>query len=336
MTEFPRITIITPSYNQGKYLEATIQSILNQNYPNLEYFVIDGGSTDESVEIIKKYESQIDYWVSEKDNGQSHAINKGLERATGDIINWINSDDQLTEESLFTIAKYFQSNPGVAVVHGKTILFQEDGWETVRGADENDLPEGYLAGILFPQPSAFFTKEALDRVGGKVDQSLHFGMDCDLFGKMALHYSFLSVPDIFSKYLLHDASKTSQSNLPFAKDWQKIFCRIISSIPNIDQKYILQLKELAIWHKPEQKDTMVASVSFSDELLNNMFCLFIRIQLFYHYEDNLFSDADKLAQFLKEKHPTYYHSQNLNRLHSKLKLPFRSSLIPFLRKLKRN
>ncbi len=336
MTEFPKITIITPSFNQGKYLEATIQSILNQGYPNLEYFVIDGGSGDESVEIIKKYESQIDFWVSEKDNGQSHAINKGLERATGDIINWINSDDQLTEGSLFKIAEYFQSNPKIALVHGKTILFKEDGWEKIHGANENDLPEGYLAGILFPQPSAFFTKQALDRVGGRVDESLHFGMDYDLFGKMALHYNFLSVADVFSKYLLHDSSKTSQSNLPFAKDWQKVFCRVISSIPNADEKYVSQLKDLGIWHNPEKEKLSKASKEISDKLQEKAFCLFIRIQLFYHYEDNLFAESDKFIQFLKKEYPAYYKAQNLDKLHSKLKLPFRDALIPVLRKIKRN
>jgi glycosyltransferase involved in cell wall biosynthesis len=335
MTELPKITIITPSFNQGRYLEATIQSILNQGYPNLEYFVVDGGSSDESVEIIKKYESQIDFWVSEKDSGQSHAINKGLERATGDIINWINSDDQLTEGSLFKIAEYFQSNPKVAVVHGKTILFKEDGWKTIHGANENDLPEGYLAGILFPQPSAFFTKKALDRVGGKVDESLHFGMDCDLFGKMALHYDFLSVSDIFSKYLLHKSSKTSQSNLPFAQDWQKVFCRVITAIPNADGKYVAQLKELGIWHTPAKEQLAEASKPISGELLKRAFCLFIRIQLFYHYEDSLFAEADKFIQFLKKEYPAYYQAQNLKKLHGKLKLPFRRFIIPVLRKIKR-
>jgi glycosyltransferase involved in cell wall biosynthesis len=89
----PKITIITPSYNQGEFLEDTFRSVLDQNYPNLEYFVVDGGSTDNSVDIIKRYTEHFDWWVSEKDRGQSHAINKGLERATGDIVTWLNSDD---------------------------------------------------------------------------------------------------------------------------------------------------------------------------------------------------------------------------------------------------
>jgi glycosyltransferase involved in cell wall biosynthesis len=95
MTQLPKISILTPSYNQGQYIEQTIQSILSQNYPNLEYIVIDGGSTDNTVEILKKYDQHITYWVSEKDRGQSHAINKGIEKCTGVLFNWLNSDDYL-------------------------------------------------------------------------------------------------------------------------------------------------------------------------------------------------------------------------------------------------
>lgn len=93
MSVLPKITIITPTFNQGKFIEKSILSVLNQNYPNLEYIIIDGGSSDDTLDIIKKYENRITFWISEKDNGQSHAINKGLQKSSGDIINWLNSDD---------------------------------------------------------------------------------------------------------------------------------------------------------------------------------------------------------------------------------------------------
>ena len=101
---YPKISVITPSYNQGIYIEETIQSVLNQNYPNLEYIIIDGGSNDSTVEVIKKYESKIDFWVSEKDKGQADAINRGFAKATGDILCWLNSDDYFFPDNQITPA----------------------------------------------------------------------------------------------------------------------------------------------------------------------------------------------------------------------------------------
>src|SRR5437763_884238 len=120
---FPKITVITPSYNQGKFLEETIVSVISQGYPNLEYMLIDGGSTDNSIDIIKKYRTYFSYWISEKDSGQSEAINKGLKKATGEIISWLNSDDLYTAGCLQHVAEHFAKHREAALVHGKTILF---------------------------------------------------------------------------------------------------------------------------------------------------------------------------------------------------------------------
>src|ERR1700733_11361468 len=116
-----KISVITPSYNQGQFIEETILSVLNQDYDNTEYIVIDGGSTDNTVEIIKKHENKLAYWVSEKDNGQSHAINKGFKLATGDIICWINSDDILIQGALKRVSQYFSDNPDKLIVNGYTM-----------------------------------------------------------------------------------------------------------------------------------------------------------------------------------------------------------------------
>src|ERR1700741_2339226 len=110
MYSLPKISIITPSYNQGKYIEQTILSVIEQGYPDYELIIIDGGSTDDTIEVIKKYESKIAYWISEKDNGQADAINKGLAKATGEIFNWINSDDILEKDALQIIGEYFLNN----------------------------------------------------------------------------------------------------------------------------------------------------------------------------------------------------------------------------------
>jgi glycosyltransferase involved in cell wall biosynthesis len=111
MTTYPKISIVTPSFNQGRFIEKTILSVIEQDYPNLEYIIIDGGSTDESVEVIKKYDQHLAYWVSEPDRGQSHAINKGFERATGEIFGWLNSDDWYHPGALKAVAEAFAANP---------------------------------------------------------------------------------------------------------------------------------------------------------------------------------------------------------------------------------
>src|SRR5262245_11946447 len=127
MTRRPRITVVTPSFNQAAYLEQTILSVLGQNYPNLEYIVIDGGSTDGSVDIIKKFQDGISYWISEKDRGQGHAINKGLIRATGDIVAYLNSDDYYLDGALQRVADYFVINPEVDLIHGRCRVVDESG-----------------------------------------------------------------------------------------------------------------------------------------------------------------------------------------------------------------
>ena len=125
--ELPKISVVTPNYNRGDFLEKTILSVLEQKYPNLEYILIDGGSTDESVSIIKKYQNQIHHWVSEKDDGMYYAINKGFSMATGDIMCWINSDDILWENALHYVAKLFKANKNLHWLQGYPTVIDKDG-----------------------------------------------------------------------------------------------------------------------------------------------------------------------------------------------------------------
>src|SRR5882672_3579012 len=124
---YPTISIVTPSYNQGSYLEKTILSVLDQEYPNIEYIVIDGGSTDNSVDIIKKYEKHLKYWVSEQDRGQSNAINKGFSHATGDLLAWLNSDDYYMPGALWTLATMAMANPEASAFVGTGRVVDETG-----------------------------------------------------------------------------------------------------------------------------------------------------------------------------------------------------------------
>jgi glycosyltransferase involved in cell wall biosynthesis len=179
---WPRISVITPSYNQGEFIEETIRSILNQNYPNLEYLVVDGGSTDNTIDILRKYEDKIDWWVSEPDRGQSHAINKGLARATGEIINWINSDDLLFPGALTSIAEAYTNHDGkVHLITGAHARITKDG----RILRISSPPSGraiMAKSFIIPigQQSSFFTREAIN-LSGPLREDLHAIMDMDLY-----------------------------------------------------------------------------------------------------------------------------------------------------------
>lgn len=224
-----KISIVTPSFNQGHFLEETILSILNQGYKNLELIIIDGGSTDESVEIIKKYQSHIQYWVSEPDNGQSHAINKGFERCTGDVIAWLNSDDLYTENALGRVGTFFEKNPGIDFIHGSAIVFGPETKTLIQGMTYQDKAV-YLAGMPSPQPSFFFRKEMLTKVG-QLDEALHYGMDYDFFLRMALvGLPYYMTGDPIARYRIHGSSKSNTSKIAFAREWGAIFSTLLRSV----------------------------------------------------------------------------------------------------------
>src|SRR5215211_290708 len=170
---YSRISIITPTYNQGEFIEETIRSILLQNYPNLEYIIIDGGSTDNTVEIIKKYERWITYWVSEKDRGQSHAINKGLEKCTGEICNWINSDDCLAANALYLIHQGLAGTEALGFC-GNSLVEYDTVKEPVlfRTTLLNEDINTHLASCSFCQPGTFFKMTAFRQIT-PLEESMH-------------------------------------------------------------------------------------------------------------------------------------------------------------------
>ena len=228
---YPKISVVIPSYKQGQFLEETIVSVIDQQYPNLELFVVDGASNDNSVDIIKKYEHYITWWVSEKDKGQSEAINKGFARATGDIVTWLGSDDLYTPGTLQKVAEYFsKQDDNVGLIYGGITTFK-DGVELKSNWGYKDKsPERYLAGMAFSQPAAFYRKKYLDKIGGRVNEDLHYGMDFDLFCRFALVCDFVAVPDIFAKYRLHYQSKSVSQANRFMADWNKTFVNLCNNI----------------------------------------------------------------------------------------------------------
>lgn len=243
-----KITIITPSYNQGQYIEDTILSVLNQGYPDLEYIIVDGGSTDNTVDIIKKYSDRIAWWVSEKDTGQSNAINKGFSRSTGDIINWLNSDDQLMPGALTAVAGYFQQHPDAVMVHGRIEYFGETTTYYSQNISKKDIATRYVSHICMPQPASFYRKKLLDEQG-LLDESLHFSMDTDLFIRAGLHYSIVQAVDVFARFRLHAASKSVSSfNKKFLLDNAVVFSKVLATIGAA--KEIEKMKQLGLYTEP--------------------------------------------------------------------------------------
>jgi len=218
-TILPKISIITPSYNQGKYLEKTILSVLDQGYPNLEYIIIDGGSTDESVEIIRKYQDRLAYWVSEPDRGQSHAINKGFERATGDILAWLNSDDWYVAGALLAVAEAFTSNPDVGAVVGAGEMVDGEGTLIHHNEPLTITTQTLLdwSDAFFCQPSCFFSQKAWSACG-LLDENFHFAMDLDLWFKIAARFRFDRIEQVLSVSLVHADAKTAVNALEMQID----------------------------------------------------------------------------------------------------------------------
>ena len=217
---WPRISIVTPSFNQGQFIEETIRSVLLQGYPNLEYIIIDGGSKDGTVEIIRKYEPWLTYWVSEPDRGQSHAINKGLARCTGEIFNWINSDDLLCPGALVAIAQAWQRAPG-SVLAAPVVNFDEKCQETLI-LQRNLSAKGFAffaeaarLGMKWHQPGLFLPLPLVQAAGGVVE-NLQYTMDRVLMMYVLQRADVIYFDTPVVRFRLHPESKTRNHDRLFA------------------------------------------------------------------------------------------------------------------------
>jgi len=223
-----KISIITPSFNQGKFLERTILSVLNQNYPNLEYIIIDGGSNDSSVEIIKKYGKEVTYWISEQDRGQSSAINKGFIKANGDYIGWLNSDDELNENALNILGKVILENKirGITkdLYYGILQLIDENGNHVkIEPFNERlNFKDHLYAKAPCLQPGSFYSKGALIKAG-YLNENLHFCMDWDLWLRILKIGEAQFIPHIMGKLRVHPEAKSSNKNISNLKESYRVF-----------------------------------------------------------------------------------------------------------------
>ena len=208
MNSNPLVSIITPSYNQDRFLEETILSVLNQDYQNIEYIIVDGGSTDSSLDIISKYEGRLAWWVSEPDDGQTHALNKGFTRANGKILAWLNSDDTYEPHAVSEAAAFLTTHSGAGMVYGDANLINENGENLgkfpARQTDYNRLKRGY---VHIPQQAAFFRADIWKQVG-PLDSTFYFAMDYDLWVRIAriapIHY----LPRTWANFRLHSSGKS--------------------------------------------------------------------------------------------------------------------------------
>ncbi len=216
--EWPSVSIVTPSHNQGAFLEQTLRSVLLQNYPNLEYSGIDGGSEDGSLGLILKYAPFLTYWHSRQDAGQADAIRYGFERSTGEILGWLNSDDILLPGCLQEVGRYFAHHPEVDCVVGgamvidsvgKTVRNQLGLPRIVRGERETCAKMRLRRGTSFCQPASFWRREAYLAVGG-LDTGLMFVMDTDLYLRLCRGKPFGHISSLLACFRLHTGSKTAQ------------------------------------------------------------------------------------------------------------------------------
>jgi glycosyltransferase involved in cell wall biosynthesis len=259
--EYPKITVVTPNYNYGRYLEETIRSVLLQGYPNLEYIIIDGGSTDNSVEIIKKYAPWLTYWESKPDRGQTHAINKGLDLATGDVFNWINSDDILMPGSLMTIAQGIQGYDAFA---GVVNNFSELGKE-VKVYPQNITTQGLLTKFttsdtptrkdtVYHQPGFWFRTQYLKNIGN-LDENLSIQFDFDRVFRYLYRYPRVNYSDrVLVNFRCHEDQKTSPTNI---KSEGQIIAKSILDCPDyksLHESAKLMLDRL-IWYEDIGKIT---------------------------------------------------------------------------------
>ncbi len=204
----PKVSIVTPSFNQAPFLEETMRSVLGQDYTNIEYLVMDGGSSDDSVAIIRKYESRLAYWQSQKDKGQTDAINQGFARASGDILAWLNSDDVLLPGAVSAAVKALETHKNAGMVYGDALLINAEGKKIgnfpAAQTDYAKLRRGY---VHIPQQASFFRADLWKQVG-PLDPSFYFAMDYDLWVRLAAKAPLVYVPELWAAFRLHGDAKS--------------------------------------------------------------------------------------------------------------------------------
>jgi glycosyltransferase involved in cell wall biosynthesis len=247
VSDDPLVSIITPSYNQGQFLEETILSVLGQDYSHIEYLVLDGGSTDESLAVLHRYDGRLAYWESQPDRGQAHAINKGLQRARGEILGWLNSDDILIPGTVRRAVEAFNQYPDVDVVYGRLERIDEDA-QTVPTPllpkDHLDFGLSYVIGeCIVNQPGSFWRRRIMEQIG-YLNESLRYAMDYDYWIRMALAGArFMHLPHSVARFRLSPASKTVKQSAAMAQEQLGVLERLLAQ-PSLGERLGLSSSEV--------------------------------------------------------------------------------------------
>lgn len=243
MAKEPLVSVVTPSYNQGQFLEETILSVLKQDYPRLEYIIIDGGSTDSSLDTIRKYESRLAYWVSEPDSGQSEAINKGWRRARGEVIAYLNSDDTYEPGAVRAAAGYLAEHPDLGMSYGECNQVDESGLRVGTLPAQPFSLDQLVVGNYIWQQTVFLRRSVLDTVGW-LDENLHYAMDYDLWLRIALRFPAGRIAQPLANFRGHPGSKSFSNPKAFLADFLLIIDKTFES--TFLPKDLLNLKKQAI------------------------------------------------------------------------------------------
>jgi glycosyltransferase involved in cell wall biosynthesis len=235
--QFPKVTIVTPSFNQGDYLEETIRSVLLQDYPNIEYYVMDGGSTDKSAMILQKYAPWLAGWTIEKDKGQADAINKGWQRSSGEFLGWLNSDDVLTPQAITRLVHSFQDHPDVDFIYGDLeYMDAESQFLRCVTAQDFDLNQIIREAGFITQPGSLVRRRLVNQIG-YLDPALHFLMDLDFWLRGGLIGKFEYLREPVARFRFHSNSKSSKQTNLAANEIMLVYQKFFSN-PNLPPSFL--------------------------------------------------------------------------------------------------
>jgi len=315
-----KISIITPNLNQGKYLEDNIQSVIHQKYPNVEHIIIDGGSNDCSLSIIKKYQNYLHYWISEKDDGQSNAINKGLKLVSGDIILWLNSDDKLNSNALHIVNDTFIKNNDIDILCGSSYIFN-NFTRHISYPTQNDFYLQLLSRMPTPQPSCFFKKNVIEK-NGLLNTQLHYAMDMEYLCRAHFinGFKFTFTDNILSWYRFHSDSKTISNTLKFANEWAIVFYSYLEKFGWIDElNKIANLKLFNFDKKIDIPEISSHIIKLYESNKSKIFAYFLLYQSYFYHRCNEFDKSRKILTFLKNNYYSEYKNLNIKKYYFSVK-----------------